>query len=125
MRNMTYMPVRPYRANTMGPALFGLSGGCGCGGSPRPSPLAGGCGCGGGSHLSGLGIGPITAALCSETEIAKSITIDANEAALVIGLGTGAAAGLLASAIKAPALGLLAGCLVGYLVYATQKMPEP
>jgi len=109
----------------MGPALFGLSGGCGCGGSPRPSPLAGGCGCGGGSHLSGLGIGPITAALCSETEIAKSITIDANEAALVIGLGTGAAAGLLASAIKAPALGLLAGCLVGYLVYATQKMPEP
>ena len=62
--------------------------------------------------------------LCSETATAKALTTEANEIALVVGLGTGAAAGLLASVIKSPALGLLAGCLVGYLVYATQKMPE-
>jgi hypothetical protein len=122
---MTYMPVRPYRADVMGPALYGLSGGCGCGGgSSRPAPLAGGCGCGGGSARSPLGEGPLASMLCSETATAKALTTEANEIALVVGLGTGAATGLLASMVKSPALGLLAGCLVGYLVYATQKMPE-
>lgn len=127
---MTYMPVRPYRADVMGPALYGLSGGCGCGGSSRapnyssPQLSGGGCGCGGGMH-GGLGVGPLASMLCSEAAIAKEITSDANETALVVGLGTGAAAGLLASLIKSPVLGLIAGSLVGYLVYTTQKMPEP
>lgn len=129
MRNMTYMPVRPYRADVMGPALYGLAGDCGCGGSThgaatRSSPLAGDCGCGGGSRQS-LGEGPLASMLCSDTATAKAITADANESALVIGIGTGAAAGLLASVIESPALGLLAGSLVGYLVYTTQRLPEP
>ena len=129
MRNMTYMAVRPYRADVMGPALYGLSGDCGCGGSSRAasarsSQLSGGCGCGGSAH-GALGEGPLASMLCSDTATAKAVTADANESALVIGLGTGAAAGLLASVIKSPMLGLLAGSLVGYLVYTRQRLPEP
>ena len=107
MRNMTYMPVRPYRADVMGPALYGLSGDCGCGGS-----------------RSALGTTPLTNYLCSETEVAKSLTKEGNEAALIIGIGAGAAGGLLGSVIKAPVLGLIAGTLLGYVVYQTQRMPD-
>ena len=126
MRNMTYTPVRSMPSNVTGPAFYGHSG-CGCGGPTSrrsyPLPLSGGCGCGGGAAT--LGDTPLTSFLCSQTAVAKSLTKEANESALVIGLGTGAAAGLLASVIKSPALGLLAGSLVGYLVYTTQRLPEP
>ena len=126
MRNMTYTPFRSMPANVMGSALYGLSG-CGCGGSvarrPTSTALSGGCGCGGGAR--GLGDSPLTSYLCSQTTAAKSLTEDANEAAIVVGIGAGAAAGILGGALRSPMLGLLGGALLGYLVYTTQKMPEP
>jgi hypothetical protein len=109
----------------MGPALYGLSGDCGCGSSHEklPSaPLSGGCGCGG--SRSALGTTPLTNYLCSETQVAKSLTKEGNEAALIIGIGAGAAGGLLGSVIKAPLLGLVAGTLLGYVIYQTQRMPD-
>jgi hypothetical protein len=107
----------------MGPALYGLSGDCGCSHVSRQSaPLSGGCGCGG--SRSTLGTTPLTNYLCSETEVAKSLTKEGNEAAMIIGLGAGAAGGLLGSVIKAPLLGLVAGTLLGYVIYQTQRMPD-
>lgn len=104
---MTFKFVRPVRAYTMGPALYGLHGaGCGCG-------------------CAGLGSGMIANYLYSETDAAKTLAKDYTTACLVTGIASGGVAGLLGAVLKSPMLGLAAGALTGFLVYQTQRPPAP
>jgi len=141
---MTFQFVRPIRAHTMGPALYGLHGaGCGCSACLHGA----GCGCSacGDTYMpcsrradgafvlsrpqparaAGLGSGMIANYLYSETEAAKTLAKDYSTACLVTGVAAGGVAGLLGAVLKKPLLGFAAGALTGFLVYQTQRPPAP
>lgn len=69
-----------------------------------------------------MGAGPIESYLFSESEAGRVQATEYNTSLAIATIGAGAAAGALGIVLKSPLWGAVAGALVGFLTYQTQKM---